>query len=245
MTSFLIESYKNLQPDPKEDLLRQIAGQTANYTFTSGHLFTTFASSQLPPFQAALSDVRVNVCWFSSLILSLSTASFGILVKQWLREYLAVEQISPRERLRIRNFRARALKEWKLYEIAAVLPVILQISLVLFFAGLCFFTAAVHPSIGRTSLSLVGGWAFFFTLTILAPLLSARCPYKTTFLKTATGRLRPWIQPFVRLIVQHVQVYCFHVFSGVQRGLGAYWRLMISKSRSAQGEATLIGRRYS
>lgn len=199
LTAFLIESYKNLFADESESLLRQIAHQTANYTFNNGYLNSTFNPSQLPSFKAAVSDIRVNVCWFASLILSLASASFGIAVKQWLREFLSMDYISPQERLRIRDARIHGLRDWKLFQIAAFLPILLQVSLVLFFVGLCFFTAAVHPSIGTTSLFLISCWAFLFFMSVLAPLFSPRCPYKTTILKVPFRYARPYIRTFLGL----------------------------------------------
>ena len=193
LTAFLIESYKNLQEDPQQTmitLLRQISLQTNNYTIVAGRLISAVTPEPTPtPFSAALTDIRVNVCWFSSLVLSLSSASFGMLLQQWLREYLYIDRTVPQERLRIRYFRARGLEVWKLYEIASVLPLILQVSLLLFFVGLCFFTASVHSSIGTATLLLVCAWAAFFGFALLAPLISPRCPYKTTFLKSA---FRQW-----------------------------------------------------
>jgi hypothetical protein len=137
------------------------------------------------PFEASLAAIRVNVLWFASLIISLVTASFGMLVKQWLREYLAVENPSPQARLRIRHFREPELKRWAVYEIAGVLPLLLQLALGLFFVGLCYFTSMVHPSIGFTSLPLVAGWAFCFLTVTVLPAFFPRCPYKTTLLKKA------------------------------------------------------------
>ncbi|KAF7795414.1 hypothetical protein EIP86_006572 [Pleurotus ostreatoroseus] len=199
LTAFLIESYKTLQADPVQDYLRQIAFQTSSYTLTNGYLNATL-SSQPPPFQAPESAIRVNVCWFASLILSLTSASFGILVKQWLREFLAIPYISPQERIRIRDARVQGLGTWKLFEIASFLPALLQISLALFFVGLCFFTAAVHPSIGTTTSFLVCCWAFVFCLSVIAPLVSPRCPYKTTALKAALRHARPYIRSLLQSV---------------------------------------------
>lgn len=200
LTAFLIESYKNLAADETNTLLQQMVLQTANYRFTNGYLNSTFDPSLLPTFKAAVSDIRVNVCWFASLILSLSSASFGIAVKQWLREFLAIDYISPQERLRIRDARIQGLADWKLFQIAAFLPILLQISLLLFFVGLCFFTAAVHRSIGITSLFLVSCWAFLFFMSIIAPLFSPRCPYKTTLLKVPFRYARPHLRVFLAFV---------------------------------------------
>ena len=82
-------------------LLRIIANQ--NYTTNLGvtsvvsPVLTTTDPPDIP--QWAL---RVNGLWFASLITSLATASLGMLVKSWLREYLALDTEAPRERLRAR-----------------------------------------------------------------------------------------------------------------------------------------------
>lgn len=175
MTAFLLESYQALKPDPSDtviELLTQIASQNGTSSSASQRSFT--------PSQSAL---QVNVLWFISLILSLATASFGILVKQWLREYLAVKYISPQARLRVRHFRFPGLIEWKVFEIAAVLPLFLQLALGLFFLGLCIFTSSVHSSIGWSTIPLVCGWGMLISFTTLAPIAFPRCPYRTALLK--------------------------------------------------------------
>ncbi|KAJ3542077.1 hypothetical protein NM688_g6009 [Phlebia brevispora] len=202
LTAFLIESYKALQEDP-QDVMVQLLRQSATQSYVFNGRFLNSTSPILPsePYQAPTWAIRVNVCWFFSLVLSLSTASYGILVKQWLREYLAIDRISHQERIRIRHFRHQGIKDWRLYDIAAVLPVILQISLALFFLGLCFFTAAVHSSIGITSAVLVSAWAAFIVFAILAPLFSSRCPFKTPLLQTVLTHIRPRLLKVLRLIL--------------------------------------------
>lgn len=155
-------------------------------------------------------NVTVNVCWFASLILSLSTASVTILVKQWLREYLSVDYTVPHERIRIRHFRYHGLESWKLLEIAALLPLMILVSLGLFFVGLCFFTASVHPSIGKTAVVLVGGWALFTVFALIAPILSPRCPYKTTSLKYPSHVARSQFRQLTKScdpVYQYIQDY--------------------------------------
>lgn len=190
LTAFLIESYPNLMPQTNTQMLlalQQIVLQTSSYTLVNGALNST---SQPPlnvipePFRPTDVDIRINVLWFSSLVVSLVTASFGILVKQWLREYLAVANPSSQARLWVRHFRHPELVRWKVIEIAAVLPLLQQIALGLFFLGLCYFAASVHESVGHTTLPLVAGWAFCFFIVTIMPLFAPKCPYKTTLLKT-------------------------------------------------------------
>lgn len=155
-----------------------------NYTMSSGFLNATNPYPALPEFAAPTWAIRVNVLWFSSLVVSLAAASYGMLVKQWLREYLNMAGITaPRERLRARQYRRPALDRWMVFEIAASLPLLLEIALGLFFIGLCYFTTAIHSSISRSTIPFVAAWAFFFIAATVAPLVSPRCPFKTTILR--------------------------------------------------------------
>lgn len=188
LSAFLVAEYPALQPDRTAmmlNTLERIAAQTAGYDIVDGkRVVASSTSPPLAPFQASAGDIRVNILWFSSLILSLITASFAMLVKQWLREFLAVEVPSPQARLRIRHLREPQVKGWMVYEIAATLPLLLQLALALFFVGLCYFTASVHSSVELTTLPLVVAWALFFFTATLLPLFFPICPYKTTLLKT-------------------------------------------------------------
>ncbi|KAI0798707.1 hypothetical protein BC629DRAFT_243365 [Irpex lacteus] len=194
MTAFLVESYHNLSQDPTQVmvlLMRQLTMQTHSYTMNGGFLNSTAPPlPAIPEFTPTTNAIRVNVLWFASLTLSLVSASFSILVKQWLQEYLSGEFTSPQARIRIRHFRYPGLDHWKVFEIAAALPLLLQLSLALFFVGLCFFTADVHNTVGHTTLPLVAAWAFLFLIVSLAPALSPRCPYKTRLLKSTMQALR-------------------------------------------------------
>ncbi|KAI0759638.1 hypothetical protein BC629DRAFT_1295315, partial [Irpex lacteus] len=182
LTAFLIESYNNLLEDSATQTLiaiRQLVAQTASYNFEAGMLNSSASPLVVEAFQASSTDIRVNVFWFASLLFSLITASFGILVKQWLREYLAAENPSSQARLRVRHLRHPQLSQWKVFEIAAVSPLLLQLSLALFFIGLCFFTASVHPSVKYTTLPLVVGCAFCLCTVTILPLFFPQCPYRT------------------------------------------------------------------
>lgn len=218
LTAFVIESYTHLQQDTQDvivGLLQQLVAQ--NFTSGPGYMNSTNRFPQLPPFEPPVWAIRVNVLWFTSLILSLASASFGILVKQWLREYLAIDYAAWRERLRARQYRYPAMEEWKVFEIAAFLPLLLQLSLGLFFTGLCFFTSAVHQSIGRTTTSLACAWAFALFVSAIAPLFSPRCPFKTTFLKRALRVGRRYIASLSYDFTQSVLPHLEHILDYISR----------------------------
>ncbi|CAL1716480.1 unnamed protein product [Somion occarium] len=191
LTAFIIESYKTLRVDPADatvQLLQQISMQLNSFTVNGNYINATIPPPSTPePFTAALSAVKINSFWFVSLILSLIAASFSMLVKGWLHEYLAIEQTSPQTHFQIRFF---ALQKWKVFKIAALLPLLLQAALGLFLLGLCFFTTSIHSSIGITSIVLVTLWVALLLRTTLAPAVSSHCPYKVIFLKNALKYVR-------------------------------------------------------
>ncbi|ESK87589.1 hypothetical protein Moror_1968 [Moniliophthora roreri MCA 2997] len=82
VTAFVIESYQWLEEDPADTtvaLLTQLVSVQVN-----GSQATSFEPT---PFKPDASSVRINVFWFLSLILSLTSALFGLLCKQWVREH--------------------------------------------------------------------------------------------------------------------------------------------------------------
>ncbi|KAI0341455.1 hypothetical protein BDW22DRAFT_1332674, partial [Trametopsis cervina] len=186
LTAFVAVSFGLLQDDSvttKETLqaIKQLSVQMSSFTLQGGFLNSTTPaqSTDAPAFQPTTNAIRVNVLWSASLIISISTASFGILVKQWLREYMRFVTSFPQGRLRVRKFRRSGLDSWHVLAVAAFLPLLLQTALGFFFLGLCFFTADVHSSVRNTTVPLVAGWAFIFLFVTISPLFSAHCPYKT------------------------------------------------------------------
>ncbi|KZW02313.1 hypothetical protein EXIGLDRAFT_594657, partial [Exidia glandulosa HHB12029] len=84
-TAFLIDSYKLLQPDNSAAYI-----STALYLLVLRDTVSSSIPLPLPPPLATSATTiarAVNWLWFTSLLLSLSVALLGILVKQWIVEY--------------------------------------------------------------------------------------------------------------------------------------------------------------
>lgn len=99
--------------------------------------------------------------------------------------------VTPEERRRVRLFRLRGLRAFKVSEIAGFLPLLLQVAVILFLVGLIIFTRTVHKVIGCIVTSLVAVWLTFLVTTTLLPAFFASCPYKAPFLKglLSAGRM--------------------------------------------------------
>lgn len=207
MTAFIIETYKMLLPDPNLTLtgiVSTISLQMASYVVNGRFANSTHSVDSTTPatgFKPSPAAVRINSLWFASLVCSLSAASLGMLIKQWLREYLDGQFISPQAGARVRHFRYQGLTRWKVFEVAAILPLLLQVALGLFFLGLCFFTHLLNETLSLANISLIIAWATLFIFAILAPALSARCPYKTTL-------LQPLLRTIRRLLWRSINHFC-------------------------------------
>jgi hypothetical protein len=175
LTAFVVESYQSLQEDytkTSTDLLRQISNQLANSSFP--------AAPNPSPFQAQRSDVRVNVCWFVSLLLSLVVALFGIFLKQWMRTYMKWTDVTPdREAVALRHFRYRGLETWRLGTFLALLPTLLQLSVILFLSGLLVFLWNLDQIVARVMTGLLTiTFSLVATVTLL-PAILRTCPYRS------------------------------------------------------------------
>ncbi|KAI0795763.1 hypothetical protein C8Q75DRAFT_696397, partial [Abortiporus biennis] len=179
LTAFLIDSYKNLQQDAASvsvSILLQISQQL---TALASQPVNQIPVATAPPFQHSNTAVQLNILWFSSLVCSLVTASLGILIKQWLREYIVHDSLSPRDYIRVRHFRYDGLIRYKVFEIAALLPLLLHLSLLLFFIGLRVFLSQLDSLLSWVVSGLILAWILLFGVTTIAPILSPSCPYKT------------------------------------------------------------------
>lgn len=196
VTAFSIESYKMLQPDPSDvsmEVLLQISLQLNSLSVTPRFINSTSVPASPPPFSPSPMLVWVNALWLSALLLSLATASLGLLVKQWLREYLSDSPTSPEQHCQIRMFRARGLRSFKVFEIADILPLLLQLSFALFFIGIIIFIVHIYQPLAPLVGILVGFWLLLIVITTLLPMVYAPCPYKTPFLDTLFRRFRRYL----------------------------------------------------
>ncbi|TFK61253.1 hypothetical protein BDN72DRAFT_863749 [Pluteus cervinus] len=128
VTAFAVEAFQWLEDpsDANTALLAQLVALQLNGA----------PDPPTAPFRPGASAIRINIFWFTSLTLSLGSVLVGILCLQWLREYQRpVPTLSFKDRLIYRQNRYDGLIAWKVPEIVSTLPLLLQISVILFFAG--------------------------------------------------------------------------------------------------------------
>lgn len=131
------------------------------------------------PSTASTSERWVSGLWFVSLAVSLSAALLSVLVKQWVRAYVSPTSGTPKEQARVRHFRFMGIRDWHVPAIAGSLPILLHISLLLFFIGLVVLLRETDYIIAGlvTTIAVVVYTAYF--ITNLLPVWYPQCPYRT------------------------------------------------------------------
>ncbi|RPD63442.1 hypothetical protein L227DRAFT_651080 [Lentinus tigrinus ALCF2SS1-6] len=183
LTAFNVQSYQLLTPPPPDPVLtalERISAQLSSFSINPPSVNSTapaFVNHDPTPAPPPRYAVWLNALWFSSLIFSLSAASIGIMVKQWLNEYNAGLTGTPREIARLRQLRMDSLKRWRVKEIIAMLPVLLQIASALFFAGLLVLLWQLDRTVAIVGSVLIGLLVIFSLATIILPSVTTHCSY--------------------------------------------------------------------
>ncbi|KIL54382.1 hypothetical protein M378DRAFT_114042 [Amanita muscaria Koide BX008] len=172
VTAFLVDSYKWLQQD-RTDVSAQLLSQISLQLSAIANNSTPVPPSTIldEAFIPASQSIRVNIFWFTSLVLCLSTVIFGILCLQWLGEFARNISLSPADAITIRQMHYDGLERWKVPTIIDCLPVILQISVILFFAGLLDLLWSVHKTVATVVTVFVGLVTMGIIFTTAAPVI--------------------------------------------------------------------------
>ncbi|KAI0743034.1 hypothetical protein C8Q80DRAFT_949224 [Daedaleopsis nitida] len=183
VSAFTVESYQLLapsSPDPVLATLQQISTQLNSFSINppfvnSTHVaaYPTNPDASPPPRWA----IWLNALWFLSLVISISSATIGIMVKQWLNAYKSGLWGTSRQIAQLRQYRLNGLKKWHVADIVALLPVLLEISLALFLAGIVVFLWVLHRAIAIPATIVVGLLLVSVFTTVVLPAFASDCCY--------------------------------------------------------------------
>ncbi|KAG8834454.1 hypothetical protein FRC17_008676 [Serendipita sp. 399] len=147
-------------------------------------------------FKPSVRSILVNCFFFASLCLSIATALATVLCLQWVTDYAAVTRragATPEERVKQRHFRYQGGQAWKMDGIIGTLPVLLHISVMLFFTGLILWMWGIHHFIFGISVVCGVTVVLFYISTTAFAVLYPSCPYRTP--------LASWTYSLIRLFV--------------------------------------------
>src|SRR5216683_1688945 len=191
LTSFIIDSKQNLKVSPADQMvyyLQQNVGILAQISQQISSIAPQVPIPSTPPppypaFHPLPSDVRVNVFWFMALVFSLSAALLATLVRQWVRDYMHVflRYSDPLKSARLRQYLYEGLEGWYMPVVVEAVPGLLQVSLFLFFVGLCDLVMNINTTIGVSTTIPIGVIGLFYVVTTIAPVKYPQSPYKNSF----------------------------------------------------------------
>ena len=184
------------------------------------HISQQLSNSTTPAFKPAAFQVSsnaaaVNTLFFLSLALVLIDAFLAMLVKGWLQEFdrgwrkFTVAHLRAQERER----RLQELERWKLHELVALLPILIQGSLLLFCVGLLVLIFPLHlPSAILCSLILVFVVGFYgFTTYVSVP--NDYAPFSSPLsrlLARGLVMLEAWHIPIIQIAQRIASAISFH-----------------------------------
>lgn len=185
-TAFIIESYKALQPDYTQYIATFLYAAAATRNRTGGVLPPLDALVHPDTFVQISSPQRwTNGLWFSSLVLSLAVALLCILVKQWLDEYdrhILASAPSHQYWSRRHHLYRDGLQAWGVPALISFLPILLHLSLFLFFAGLAPFLHLLDGTIAYVLIAVMSWILLFYIVALILPAWRVECPSYTPLL---------------------------------------------------------------
>ncbi|KAH9025539.1 hypothetical protein EDB85DRAFT_1869534, partial [Lactarius pseudohatsudake] len=152
LVSFITDNIHDLQVDPAQQMvyyqqqnvaqLAQISNQISSIALAiapQASVIPSIPTPSYPLFTPTSSDVRVNTLWLASLVLSLSAALLATLVQQWVRDYIHAFQwySNPLKSARLRQYLYEGAERWYMPMTPKSAHGLIQVSLFLFFLGLC------------------------------------------------------------------------------------------------------------
>ncbi|KAH7917890.1 hypothetical protein BV22DRAFT_988220, partial [Leucogyrophana mollusca] len=175
-TTFITGMQSSLSPDPTDTtnaLLRQLIQATNSSAFPGQSLD--------PP---AWNGPGTTVIWtqsflYASLCASLLAALGAVLGKQWLGHYRRRGGGTIEERSKRRQQKLNGLEAWHFHAVLEVLPVLLQISLLLFGVALSAYVWTEQSTIGAVVIGTTAFGILFYISITLASLISPTCPFQT------------------------------------------------------------------
>jgi hypothetical protein len=167
LTAFVIFTMTKLQAessDISKDILLHVSHQLSN---------RSLPAYDEPEFVVTSHWAIVNGLLFASLALVLVDAYLAVLTRSWIRDFDQSWKSSnvPEERARKREMRLQGLERWKLHWVVALLPILIQYSLVLYFISLVLMLFILYPPIAYSTLAILAvGICSYFSTTVISSL---------------------------------------------------------------------------
>ncbi|THH29160.1 hypothetical protein EUX98_g5022 [Antrodiella citrinella] len=200
--TFIAMMQPNLNADPNltTQVLLMMVVQSLNHGAFAGQTLT------LPTFEGPSSmTVWIQSLLYASLAASLFAALGAMMGKQWLGHYAKVgERGTVEERCIDRQRKLVALHTWHFHVVLQAIPLLLQLSLLLFGVGMAAYMWSQQRTIAWVLVSVVGISFLMYTLSVFCSLTYPDCPFHSP-LADLVQHFWPYISHSTDLIATHLQ----------------------------------------
>ncbi|CAE6350536.1 unnamed protein product, partial [Rhizoctonia solani] len=191
-TAFLIESSKQLQPDPSQ------ASTEALYLISQTLLVIASNNRTLQPdtlpsvnstllFQPTQHAIVINTLWYLSLSLSIAASLMAMFAKDWCHSFITSRHGDPWLQARRRQQKWNMIECWKMQELLLVLPSLIHLSLLLFAVGLCIYVHDLNSTVAIPVIVVtIAGGAFYIVSSAMA-FINELFPYTTILSKVLSS----------------------------------------------------------
>jgi hypothetical protein len=219
MSAFLIELLGRLEPNPMDVIQDVLIYQT--------HMMRNSSlGPYVPPdFSPPEHIVIVNALFYASLGVMILAAFIAMLIKSWVREFdRGLRAMSvPEQRAKTREFRYLGMERWKLPEMVGILPLLIQISILLFSIGLVLFLFHISkPSFGVTT-AILGIGILCYSMTTSISVFVTSSPFHSPLsrtLATVYRHARAYFLPkIVRIVFPELDITPATELDRVRRAL--------------------------
>jgi hypothetical protein len=115
--------------------------------------------------------------------MSLTSALLAVFVQQWIASYRRATQEqpgrSPQERVKIRLFFAEGLEQWKIAYVVRAVPVLVHLSLFLFFSGLLIWLWNIRFAVFLPTAIWFAFCGIGYATVTFFPIFRHNCPYES------------------------------------------------------------------
>jgi len=146
-------------------------------------------AAQPPTFSPPKYAIWVSSLWFLSLVIGFTGALLATMLQQWARQYIKFAQpaqCSIEKRARMRAFFADGADKMGLPRAVEAVPILLHLSLLLFFSGLVIFLWNVHQTVYLSVTCCIGFCLVVYVCLTFMPMLWLNSPYYTPLSKPAS-----------------------------------------------------------
>jgi len=234
VAAFVIEGYKQLSVDSGDQtvaLLSQMSQQLVGISNGVALSPPSPLESSPPNLSAA---TRISTMWLFSMAISITCALLATLIQQWVRRYMELSYLHdmPHERARVRTYLFSGMEYFRMRRAVETIPMLLHISVFLFFAGLVEFFFLFNKTVAWFFVGWVGLFASAYTAMTVIPNVFLECPYRTPF----SGVVWRFLQTLsiATLVLADKLLASLHTF---------LFRLRRQSTRESSATTTLLGRR--